>query len=285
MSKYKLINTETGEILDSTNVDDVRLVTIEPGSRIITPAQIEFLRKKEERHRDKTPYIWANFKYNEEYLPNIKDVNIPKMIYFATFCNDIGYVMTKNDIKGTLKINPNQVKQFKENLLKEKIIYLQDNDIYISNNYFYKGALLNTKTNFIRIYRDANRKLYSSCTVTEHKQLSYIYRMIPYINRQSNILSYNQQEQDIEHIQYMTFKKFCNIIGYDSSHSSRLKKSLSTFRINGELVVGFFDNISELNPKGKYVVVNPRFFYGGEVTKKVYKDIINLFVTEKEWFI
>ena len=106
--------------------------------------------------------------------------------------------------------------------------------------------------------------------------------MIPYLNRQTNILSNNPNEQDIDHVEYITFKDFCDKVGYDSSHSSRLRKALSKFRIYGELVVGFFDNLSTLSPNGKYVVVNPRLFYGGERKRKGHQAISKLFNEEKK---
>ncbi len=67
----------------------------------------------------------------------------------------------------------------------------------------------------------------------------------------------------------------------NSSHSARLITDLSHFRVNGELAVGFFDDISELTPKGQYVVVKPRLFFGGERELRAYKDICNLFQAEK----
>lgn len=190
--------------------------------------------------------------------------------------------MTSQDIKDMLKISYNHVKKFKDNLTQQGIITIINNKAYVSNNAFYIGTLQNTTTDFIRIFIDSNRKLYSDSTPTQHKQLSYIYRMIPYLNRQTNILSRNQYEQDIERIEYMTFKEFCDSVGYDSSHSARLKTALSQFRIHGELAVGFFDDLLELKTKGKYVVVNPRLFFGGERELKAYKDICNLFKAEKE---
>ena len=106
--------------------------------------------------------------------------------------------------------------------------------------------------------------------------------MIPYVNRQTNILSYNQQEQDTKYITYMSIKDFCKIIGYDSTHSARLRSDLLKIRINDELAVGFFNDISELNPEGNYIVVNPKLFYGGIRENQPYTHICNLFKTEKK---
>ena len=48
------------------------------------------------------------------------------------------------------------------------------------------------------------------------------------------------------------------------------------------MAVGFFDDLSELKPNGKYVVVNPHVLFGGERELKAYKDICKLFEDEKE---
>lgn len=282
IAECKLVDVETGELVDGKDVDDVHLALVEKGGRVLNPAQIEHLRKQELRYSDITPYIWGNFNYNRAYFPDVVDVNVPRMIYFSTFCNDTGYVMTNSDIKDMLNISYNHIKIFKDNLTQQGIISIRNNKVYVSNTAFYIGTLQDIDTDFIRIFIDANRKLYSACTPTQHKQLSYIYRMIPYLNRQTNILSCNQHEQDIDRIEYMTFKEFCDIVGYDSSHSARLSKDLSQFRIYGELAVGFFDDLSELKPKGKYVVVNPHLLFGGEREQKAYKDICKLFKAEKE---
>jgi hypothetical protein len=80
----------------------------------------------------------------------------------------------------------------------------------------------------------------------------------------------------------MSIKEFCNVVGYDPSHSSRLRTELSKFRIFGELAVGFFDDLTKLNPSGKYVIVNPHLMYGGEREQELYKSICKLFANEKE---
>jgi hypothetical protein len=282
MKKYKILDTETGEIVDEKNIGNKRLILLEEGTRILTPSQLEYLRKKERRYHDKTPYIWANFKYNKPYFTNVIDVNIPRMIYFASFCNRQGYVMANQDIKGMLKISPNQAKTFKDNLMQQDIICIRDGKVYISNQAFYVGTLQDSGMHFIRLYIGANRHLYTFCTSTQHKHLSYIYRMIPFLNRQTNILSCNQHEQNTERIEYMSIKEFCNVVGYDPSHSSRLRTELSKFRIFGELAVGFFDDLTKLNPSGKYVIVNPHLMYGGEREQELYKSICKLFANEKE---
>ena len=276
----EIIDTTTGEIISPKNTKGIRAVIIEEGSYIRTPNQIKYLKEQELRYHDNTPYVWANFEYCKPYFPQIHDANIPRLIFFSTFCNSSGYVMCKQAIKNMLKLNYNQVKDFRDN--SSDIISIVDDKAYISETAFYIGEMRNINKHYTRLFLDSNRQLYLSCNVSQHKQLSYIYRMMPYVNRQTNLLSYNQQEQDVERIEYMTVKEFCGIVGYDTTHSSRFSDNLSQFRIFGELAVGFFDNLSELNPKGKYAVVNPILYFGGIRETKAYNNIRNLFKEEKQ---
>lgn len=281
----QLLDTETGEIIDAKDVEDAHVAVVEKGGYVRQLNQIEYYREMERRYQDRTPYIRANFTYGSPYFPQIKDTLISILIFFATFCNDSGYCMRSESIKETLKIDYNQVKDFRDTLTQQGIVSIRNGKAYVSSSAFYRGILKDEGKDFIRIFIEANQQLFLSCTVNQHKKLSYIYRMIPYVNRQTNILSYNQQEQNLQYIEKMTIKEFCEIVGYNSSHSSRLRKELLSFRIYGELVVGFFDDIYELNPNGEYVVVNPKLFYGGEREKKSHIDICKLFEVEKDTFV
>jgi len=86
---------------------------------------------------------------------------------------------------------------------------------------------IQTELNYIRLFCDSTRELYEGCASTaEHKALSYIFKMIPYVNRQTNIFSYNQEEQAKDAIIFMPFSKFCTLVDYDATHAARLQKAL-----------------------------------------------------------
>lgn len=57
IAECKIIDMETGEVLDSRDTDDVHLAIVEKGGRVLNPAQLDFLSKQELRYRDKTPYM------------------------------------------------------------------------------------------------------------------------------------------------------------------------------------------------------------------------------------
>ena len=274
---YYKVNEDTGELVPVSN----RVVELEEGQRIINDKSVGYLAKKSKRAEDKTDFIWVKFQYHRPFLPEVKTLaNITRLMYFATFCNVHRMAMRQEDIKGMLRINDNQLSTFRKELYGAGVLAPKDQVIYLSNNVFGKGKI-ETDWDYIRLHTRTMRTLYESCPTTKHKQLGYLFKMIPYVNRRTNILCYTEQEQDINMITFMSIAEFCDKVGYDRKHASRLRTALLSFRIDGELAVGFFDTLEQLNDKGKFVVVNPKLFFGGEKTTNDYKRICHLFEREK----
>lgn len=266
------IDEETGEYIE--------FIEWREGDCLRTKEQKEYFFDKMERYADKTDFVWLKFAYNKDFYAPISPENLTRLIYFATFCNDECYVMTDKDIKSMLGINPNQVKSFRDAFFGRAIIKDEER-LYLKEDLFGKGKIGEPDRDYIRLFTGVTRQLYKSCeTTSEHAYLSYFFRMIPFVNRQTNILCRSQQEQDREHIAYMTINEFFALIG--KTHPARIKKQLQTYRIDGELMIGFFNNLDTLTPKGKYAIVNPLLYYGGDRTKQNYADMRKLFTDEKE---
>ena len=269
------IDKETGEY--------IYFLEIRNGDTLRTKEQQEYFFDKLERYADKTDFVWLKFAYNHDFYAPISPENLTRLMYFATFCNNECYVMTDKDIKSMLSINPNQVKAFRDNFFGE-IIFKDNARLYLNADLFGKGKIGEPNRDYIRLFTGVTRQLYESCeTTSEHAYLSYFFRMIPFINRQTNILCRSQQEQDREHIAYMTTTEFFNLIG--RTHHGRIKAKLQTYRVDGELLVGFFDTLGTLVPQGEYAIINPILYYGGDRTKQNYTDIRKLFTDEKEAYL
>ena len=266
------IDEETGEYLE--------FIEWRKGDVLRSKEQREWFFDRMERYADKTEFVWLKFAYNQDFYASISPENLTRLVYFASFCNDDCYVMTDIDIKSMLGINPNQVKAFRDAFFGG-IIIKDESRLYLNSDLFGKGKMGEANRDYIRLFTNVTRQLYKSCnTTSEHAYLSYFFRMIPFVNRQTNILCRSQQEQDREHIAYMTTNEFFALIG--KTHSSRIKKQLQTYRIDGELLIGFFDTLETLTPRGRYAIINPKLYYGGDRTKQNYADIRKLFADERE---
>ncbi len=273
------IDTETGEIIELK--EGQRAVVLNPLDSVYTKNQKEYYIKMMKRREDKTEFIWAYFTYDMPYFKYISLSSITRMLYLATYYRQSnGFLMYKQDVKTELNISCGMASNLISELQFRNVIALSKGAMFINTDMFSKGTA--KKLNHTRVFVETVRMLYKSCnSISEHKSLGYIFKMMPYLNRQSNILSHTVQEQDINPVSYISFSDFCEIVGYDKSHAQRLRNKLQKFRIDGELAVGFFDNISELTEKGEYVIVNPRLLYGGDRTQETYKSILRLFSIEK----
>lgn len=269
------VDKETGEY--------VEFIEWREGDTLRSKEQREWLFDRMERYADKTEFVWLKFAYNKDFYAPISSENLTRLMYFATFCNDECYVMTDNDIKSMLGINSNQVKSFRDAFFGRAIIK-DEKRLYLKDDLFGKGKIGEPNRDYIRLFTGVTRQLYKSCkTTSEHAYLSYFFRMIPFVNRQTNILCRSQKEQDREHIAYMPTKEFFNLI--EKTHHGRIKTKLQTYRINDELLIGFFDTFGTFTPQGKYVVINPILYYGGDRTDQNYADIRKLFTDEKEAYL
>lgn len=279
MTKYSIIyatNEETGELEESPS----NIVALNPGDRVIRKNQLERIIQKYNRTKRKLAFTWVKFNYNKPYMPDLAPANLTRLMVLIVGCNIDGQIYYKTDVEKNLNLPHSTSFKFLNELINLKLIHIKNDIVHINQKWFSKGKI-KTKDNFIRLYRNFTQELYDNAESTsEHKTLSYIFKMIPYVNRQTNILCHNQTEQNLDRIIPMKFNKFCEIVGYDKTHADRLRKKLSTLRVHGELVIAFYDDLDELNPTGKYAVINPHLFFGGE-HDGIAKTIIELFNTER----
>lgn len=102
--------------------------------------------------------------------------------------------------------------------------------------------------------------------------------LLPYINREYNILCFNYLETDLDLIQPMTFGELCDCIGYDPSNRHRLLKEYGKviFTINNhdETLIRIVTTDRDNLDSGQ-IIVNPRIIYGGSDPSKT--DVYRLF--------
>lgn len=275
-----LVDTETGELIDTS-----LYVELEPGDRVVSKAQQEFLQKKDVRYQDKTEFVWLSFQYgtNLEFL--VDRAVAVRLLYFGTACGNDGIIQKNKLLRAKLNLDKNQQTAFLRQTLQAGLLH-QNGSAYFINPKIISRGEYDASSDRIRIFVDYYRKLCEGAgSQVGLNRIYYFLQMIPYLNRQTNILAYNETEQDLERIAYMSFNEFCKKISYNTAHSAKLKKQLLDFRAYDELIIGFFDDLSELTPGGKYAVLNPRLCFGGDRSNDKYKEICALFENEKKTYL
>lgn len=266
--KLVLLDDDTGEIKDF--IGEYR-----------TQEQIEAQAKyvvNKEKQTFNSDFTWIVFEYGKELLPNIKDQSLVRLIYLSTICDYDGILPPKNVIKKKLKLSDKYWSYFFKEMRSNNLI-LEDEEtgaLCLNKDFFIKGSLkeMSDKRDCTRLFCNFIQDVYDACdNIKSINQISYLYKLIPFVNRRTNIVCYNPKEQDPEKVYPITLGEFCDMIGYSRKNARRLVSDLLSLKCNGQNLIGFF--VTNLNQTSWKIIVNPHIYYGGQ-NDKIYKEQIAL---------
>ena len=278
--KNPFINQSTGEIIEIS-----RAYELEDGDIIRTRPQREFYHKKLDRSQDKTEFVWLTFQYGVNIDFHVDKAVAVRFLYFSTACGGDGIIQKNKLMQAKLIMDKNQQTAFVKQTTESGLLR-QNGPTFFVNPQIISWGEYKTESDHIRVFSQYYRRLCESTkSQVEVNRIYFFIQMIPYLNRKTNILAYNQTEQDPDRIAYMSFYDFCRNINFDTAHAARLKKQLSAFRVDDELMIGFFNDIAELTSDGSNVILNPKLFFGGDRSVEQYKEICALFENEKNAYL
>lgn len=229
---------------------------------------------KIENEKRQGEFIWVLFDYCEEVFPDMSCPSMARLFYLATFIEydgdrltvDGGYTfMGKRQVKQRLNITDKAFTDFWNDMTYRKILAIdQEGHVVINTTLFRRGSIdKRCKRDFTRIYCECVQYIYENCTnIRDHGKLAYIFKIIPYVNRKTNIVCYNPEELDNQKIIPMTTGDFCNSIGYNKANATRLFKDLAKFTVRGRHLFCYV-SIDSFNLSGMYIIMNPEIYYGG----------------------
>jgi len=279
------VNPKTGEVMDFEG-ETVYIQTEEEKQK--TRDYFNQVKEREEKaqiinekYKDYGNFIWNVYNINQQIFPQLKPSNITRLMFLSTYLNYDGYlmfnqktIMTKDNMFKLLKLSDREFRSFYSDMINNKMLYIKEDKIYINEDMFGKGQLRNTviakfseKEKYItRLYIDGVRDLYDKSTPRSHKTLSYLFQILPYVNRQYNIVCFNPLEENLKEVQGMSLGQFCATIGYSNHNSSQLFRYLfePQFIINGKLTTAMRYVVDKGLDKSTYsMYINPRVYYAG----------------------
>lgn len=263
-----LLDDDTGEIKDF--IGEYR-----------TQEQIEAQTKyvvNKEKQTFNSDFTWIVFEYGKELLPNIKDQSLVRLIYLSTICDYDGILPPKSVIKKKLKLSDKYWSYFFKEMRSNNLILENEETgaLCLNKDFFIKGSLkeMSDKRDCTRLFCNFIQDVYDACdNIKSINQISYLYKLIPFVNRRTNIVCYNPKEQDPEKVYPITLGEFCDMIGYSRKNARRLVSDLLSLKCNGQNLIGFF--VTNLNQTSWKIIVNPHIYYGGQ-NDKIYKEQIAL---------
>lgn len=282
-------------------------VIIQKKKKELTPKQKIFSENRSEllKHTKKLGgYIHMGYVKNELLFNKLDRANISRLIYLSTFIdynnrkenllikrvqNNHIEPMTRADVKQVMKLNDTAFKSFLSDIKKNNLLYEVDKKFYISPDFFTrgenkkdyeKGSRFENKE-YTRVFIDTTRYLYEHCNSRQHKQLSYIFQLVPYINYELNILCSNPEETNFYELDKLNLAQICALLGISTENRqnmNKLKNELLKFKVKvNEIEYAFLSYARIQNGYGikDYFVVNPQVVWKGRDMDRV-KDTINL---------
>jgi hypothetical protein len=282
----KLVDLDTGELIEIYEGDKLKVTRVQQKDAIKKSFETKETNKDmEEWNNELGGFVFVLFKYANKLIEQHEDISsddITKLFYLATYVDYDGYLvynesfMTRNDMRILLKLTRKPFDMFFNKMKKLGIFLANKNtNIKINKDYFAKGEIdkeIKQNYDYTRVYIKSIRYLFENVPQRKQKQLGNYFKLIPYIHRQSNVLSLNP-ESNFSDIQYMKLKDLKEILGYHrNSVKSFINKLLETRLDNDEAILGFF--ITKADFWESVVIINPKVCYGGNFSLEGGKNAV-----------
>lgn len=226
-------------------------------------------------------FIWNIYSGAKLLFPEIKASSLTRLMFLATYLGYDGYLVEskklpifRKDLETLLGIKQKECRRFWNNMESAGLMREEDNKIYLNENMFSRGSFSKDKIKSLseneqyitRIYIKGVRSLYRTATKASHATLSYIFRILPYVNKEYNVCCFNPLEQDKHKIQPMSLGDFADIIGYNRTNISKLYKILfePRFEVDGKSMSATrYVSTSGFGKETLSMFINPCVYYAG----------------------
>lgn len=249
---------------------------------LITDKQKESYIKKQQNRKTQNDYgafTWFLYNRTDEIFPNLKQSNITRIMFIATYLNYDGYlsfdnkranIINKKNMNEVLKLSSKEFYRFYNEMIEQKIFLEKEDKIYLNKNIFTKGEIKRISTDYTRICANGVRKLYEKVKPNQHKILGYIFKLLPYINYQYNIVCKNPFENEQDLVEPLTFQEVCKILAIQRQHSTKFRNDLLRFTIGQDTMIRFMMLLDrKTNKTVLHTFINPNVYYSGKDYKVV----------------
>lgn len=217
------------------------------------------------------------FNYYDELESN---QYIFRYIYLCTYLNYDNYLefgnskgdnklMKKKDLFEVLKLSEKETYRTMKYFIDYNLMNIKDDNIKINRKICVKGKLREKDKSVVRVFDKAIQEIYNNSLPKEHKKLSLLIKLLPYVHFDMNVICKNTSIKNPSLIEPLTIGELSSLSGYSSNQ--KLKKGLMELKVNGEHVV----MITKIANKDM-VVINPKVYYKGNNIGEM-QGVINLF--------
>jgi len=274
------VNRKTGELCDAVSI------AVPPGSVILTPeeqerrhdywltqqdAAMRATQKQQASLRRKEGPKYFFVSCEESLWEHLEPATAARLILLTSYLDYNGRLMLSErtqmrrwNLPEVLGLSPSLITSFWKTVRDKYLVEDTNGCLYMKSNHFCRGELKHGGQ-FQFFYIDAVRALYRCAAPRQHKHLGYVFRMLPYVNREFNVLCHDPWEENPEKLRYLSVADFCKKVGYQAANRRRLAAECARLLLQTEAGA---EPLCSFMMQGKgidtaRIYLNPRVFYRG----------------------
>ena len=177
---------------------------------------------------------------------------------YLTYDNHVK--IDKRGIKNLLGGSDHECNATIKTLMDNGLLYAEGKHFRIDDKYVKRGKLSRSENKEVhtRIFDEGLRALYNGCSQKQHKQLYYIFKLLPFVSLKFNVICENPTEEDEMSVVPLKMHQICDIVGYDKTSSKKLERELLKLQLFDEHSI-----LGILTEDGTWYKVNPKVSYAG----------------------
>ena len=198
-----------------------------------------------------------------------------RFLYVCTCADPDGYIYAWDNKYCDKDIDFTDVFQKPQSTTYKFLQELVDNDLIIKTKDkryritpdIYSTHINDTdfQHNSFRVFRNAIKHMYNNSTPREHGGMGELFRLVPYLNINYNILCHNIEETNIDYVEPLVRSEICEILRPGSDYGRKIIKNFDKYMLKNQPVFGSFNAIEE-----EHYFINPRILYGGNNPDKLH---------------
>lgn len=179
-----------------------------------------------------------------------------------------GVRIKKEDVITLLHLSDREAKETIKTLIEVNLLYEDRGYLKVNSLFVFKGTLSEDQQQkeFTRLFSNGIRELYLNCEPKQHKQLYYLFRLLPYTNKKYNVICQNPDEGVAEDVIPFKLSEICEVFGCSAKNPKRIKNELYKLRVFNQYAIKGIDGVN-----GMWFKINPRISYAG---KTEYNDAL-----------
>lgn len=201
---------------------------------------------------------------------DIKESIKLRFLYLCTYTNysdrgqyivyDNGKKMDRGGLVDVLALSDRELSVTITTLIKNGLLIKDGRHYMVNKDLIARGTLTKSqnKDYHTRIFDNGLRELYNNCSAKQHKQLYYLFKLLPYVNIKYNAICQNPTETIVEDVIPLKLSEICEIIGYSVPNAKKFEKDMLKLQLFNQYAM-----LGIINGSGTWYKINPRVLYSG----------------------